>query len=473
MGLGAGPAEGGGVVEGEGFVHFLALEDHGDAGGGEEDGGAEQGAAAGPDAFGVVGMDGGGDAGAVVVHGGDIVVGFGEDDAVVAGPVAEGAGEGVDVALVVPGGGDLVVEGPAVADVPLAGVVDGVVEGVVFGDAEEVGAGVGEELVDVAEESGAVGVGAGVGMEDVVDGVPAVAVDVVFVGEEEDLVADELADFGAGVVGAGGAPGGVGAVVVVEVDAAEVALVPAVEGPEVEVGGAVVVVDNVNEDGDAEAVGGADEAFEGVGSAVVGFDGEGVAGVVAPAEAAGEFVDGHELDAVDAEFLEAGEEGDGVVEGGGGLDASEGADVELVEDEFVVGEVEGAVALPVEGGGVVDDGVAAGVVDLAGAGVAFPEGAVDDIFVALADAGGGVDDGPGAVGGVSLHGGSAPVVEFAGEFDGFGVGRPDAEVDAGGVFPGAEGVGGGGVGGGGGCVRRRGAEVGEGGEKKGEEEEGE
>jgi hypothetical protein len=150
----------------------------------------------------------------------------------------------------------------------------------------------------------------------VVDGVPAEAVHAVFLGEHEDLVADEGAHFGAAEVGAGGAPRGVGAVVVVEIDAAEAVPGSAVEAPQVEIGRSVVVVDDVDENGQAAFMRGADEALEGVGTAVVGFDGEKIGRVVAPAAAAGEFVDGHELDGGEAEGADVVEARDGVVEGG-------------------------------------------------------------------------------------------------------------------------------------------------------------
>jgi hypothetical protein len=331
VGIRAVPAQGDVVVESLGFEYFLTLEDHGDAGSGEHEGGAEEGAFAGPDAFGLFGMDHGRHAAAAVVEHPDVVVGFGEDDALEAGPIEEGAGDDAQVALGIVGGGELIVERPAVADVPLDVEPHVVVEGVVFGDAQQARADRGQFGVDLAEKFDALVVAALVGVDEVVDGIPPEAVDAVLVGQHEDLVADEGADFGPAEVGAGRAPRGVGAAVVVEIDAAEAVFGPTVELPEVEIGRTIVVVDDVGEDGETALMRGADEALEGVGAAVVGLDREGIGRIVAPAAAAGEFGDGHELDGGEAQLAKMVQARDGIVERGGRIFAGEGADVELVD----------------------------------------------------------------------------------------------------------------------------------------------
>ena len=81
----------------------------------------------------------------------------------------------------------------------------------------------------------------------------------------QGVVADELADLAAAVVGAGVAPRRVVAPVVVEVDAAAVVLAPAVEPPQVEVARAEVVVDDVEDDREAVLVRGLDELLEALG----------------------------------------------------------------------------------------------------------------------------------------------------------------------------------------------------------------
>ena len=68
--------------------------------------------------------------------------------------------------------------------------------------------------------------------------------------------------------------------------------------------GSEVVVDDVEEDGEAALMSGVDEALESIGRAVGLVRGEEVDAVVAPALHAGEGVDGHQLDVSDAESRE-------------------------------------------------------------------------------------------------------------------------------------------------------------------------
>ena len=68
--------------------------------------------------------------------------------------------------------------------------------------------------------------------------------------------------------------------------------------------GAEVVVDHVEDHGEAQGVGAVDEAPEVVGRAVEPGRGEQVDAVVAPAEPAGEIGDGHELEDGDAQLGE-------------------------------------------------------------------------------------------------------------------------------------------------------------------------
>jgi hypothetical protein len=123
-------------------------------------------------------------------------------------------------------------------------------------------------------------------------GVEAEPVDVVLVEPHQGVVDDEPADVGAAVVRAGVAPRGRGPPVLVEVDPAQAVLAPPVELPQVEVRGPEVVVDEVEDDGDAMAVGLAHERLEGVGAAIHRLDGEDVSRVVAPRVVAGELMTG-------------------------------------------------------------------------------------------------------------------------------------------------------------------------------------
>jgi hypothetical protein len=85
-------------------------------------------------------------------------------------------------------------------------------------------------------------------------------------------------------------------------DGAVVGLVPVHAGHHVLTKG--VVEHHVDDDGHAVLVGHVDEFLQLVLVAVVLVGGEEEGGVVAPAFVAFEFVDGHQLNGVDAQFLE-------------------------------------------------------------------------------------------------------------------------------------------------------------------------
>ena len=205
---------------------------------------------------------------------------------------------------------------------------------------------------------------------DVEGHVEAQPVEVVLVQPVERVVPDELADLAASVVGAGVAPGGVAAPVVVEVDAALVVLAPAVELPEVEVARAEMVVDDVEDHRDPAPMRGFDEGLKPLGSAVGALDGEDVRGVVAPGDVPGELHRRHDLHRVHPEPLQMPELLDRISEGARGLlvGTVEGADVHLVDHHFVPGRHLEVGAVPVVRR-IDDDAVADGGGDSAGIGV--------------------------------------------------------------------------------------------------------
>ena len=90
--------------------------------------------------------------------------------------------------------------------------------------------------------------------------------------------------------------------VVVEVDAALVVLLPAIELPQVEIARTEVVVDHIQDDGDAALVRLPDELLEAVRPAIGTFHREDVGGVVAPGVIPGELGDRHDLDGIDPEL---------------------------------------------------------------------------------------------------------------------------------------------------------------------------
>ena len=254
------------------------------------------------------------------------------------------------------------------------------------------------------------------------------------------VVAQVLPHFRTSVVGAGIAPRGGGAVVVVEVDAALAVLAPPVELPEVEVGGAKVVVDHVQNNGNAAPVSLADEAFEGIGAAVGGRDGERMGRVVAPRAVAGKRRYRHQLHRVHAEGFEVVEPGDGRVERGRPppFAVAKRAHMEFVDHHLLAGRAHEGVVLPVKRLVVVDEAVACRVRDGAGVRVVAqqPRLAVADlVLVGRSCSDFGDEHRPVAAGLVGERKAEIPAAEASGHTHFVGVRGPDAKGRA--AFPGA------------------------------------
>ena len=197
-----------------------------------------------------------------------------------------------------------------------------------------------------------------------------------------------------------------------------------------------MVVDDVDQHGDAVFVAGLDESLEGVGSAVGRLVGEGIGRIVAPRTIAGKLADGHELHRGYAQRLQISDLVGAVVEGGGQpILGVVRAGVHLVDHEIVSPNgAEVRRTAPIERRLIVDDGIAGGIDD-AGAARIFFVRAVDHEFVFLAGAGAGDVRGPISVPrstrGVLGQCGGAPAVERAFDGDGGGIRRPRAESHAG------------------------------------------
>ena len=293
-----------------------------------------------------------------------------------------------------------------------------------------------EPVVDLPEHVAAGRVPRATARADVVDRIPPEAIDVVVFDEHLDLGQDVIAHFAAPIIRPRGAPVGVGFPIVVEVDAAIAARGPAVVLPHFEIGGTVVVVDDVDQHGDAVFVAGLDESLEGVGPAVGRLDGEGIGRIVAPRTVAGKFVDGHEFHRGNAEHLQISDLVGAVVEGGGQpILGVVRAGVHLVDHEIVSPNgAEVRRTAPIERRLIVDDGIAGGIDD-AGAARIFFVRAVDHELVFLAGAGAGNVRGPipvpGAARGVLGQRAGAPAIERAFDRDGSGIRRPRAKGHAG------------------------------------------
>ncbi len=112
--------------------------------------------------------------------------------------------------------------------------------------------------------------------------IPSQPIDPEILQPQQSVVAEVTADLVSAIVGACIAPRRTPPPVVVKIDAAAVVLVPAVKAPQIEIGGAQVVVDDVHDHGNAGVVGGPNERLECVGTAVVRLDGERMGRVVPP-----------------------------------------------------------------------------------------------------------------------------------------------------------------------------------------------
>ena len=97
-----------------------------------------------------------------------------------------------------------------------------------------------------------------------------------------------------------------------------------------------MVIDHVHDHSDAVAVAGADKVFELVAPAASVLDREIVRVAVAPAHPTFVFGEGHQLDRVDAEFLQVGQQVDGVLQGSArAAPGAQAVDMQLVDDEVL------------------------------------------------------------------------------------------------------------------------------------------
>ena len=185
-----------------------------------------------------------------------------------------------------------------------------------------------------------------------------------------------------------------------------------------------MVVDDVEDDAESAHVCRIYEAAESLRPAVVARWRKQVDAVVAPISLAGELGDRHQLDRIDAEFLQRVELADQRVEGALGRAA---ADVTLVDHESVDTYAHPRAVVPLVCGRVDDLGWAVRAVGLA-AGVRVREEAVVIDAVAVAGAGGDAGDEREPAFGVLAHHRKQHVSD--GDVDTRGRGRPDAKLNA-------------------------------------------
>ena len=258
----------------------------------------------------------------------------------------------------------------------------------------------------------------------------------VFLQPHHDVIEEVLTDLAASVIGPGFSPRRAGPVVVVEVDSAAIVLAPAVELPKIEIAGAQVVVNNVQDHRDALLVGALDELFERQRAAVGGLHREDMGGVVTPRPLSRKLAHRHDLDRIDAELFQMSQtcrhRGE-LARMVGVLLVVEGADMKFVDDQLVPRREMEVVPLPVEAR-IVNDGVADRAGHLTGIRVdalelALRRGQEEPILIArMSRRHVGV---PVAVL-LNLHGmlAAVPVVERSDDGYSLRMGRPHAEGDS-------------------------------------------
>ena len=194
-----------------------------------------------------------------------------------------------------------------------------------------------------------------------------------------------------------------------------------------------MVVDDIENDGDAAGMGGVDQSAEPVRPAIALLDCEDEGRIVAPGDIPREFIGSHHLNCVDTEILEVVELADDGIEVaapiGAGRIEHKTSDMQLVDDELIPGRRRIAGALP-DIIGIGHDAVADRIGHRARVGIVFPEqrrrvGVGDDEFVFVADLRARHIGGPVPIAFLRQRSAlRAPAVERPGNADSGGKGRP-------------------------------------------------
>ncbi len=431
------PAVAGAVGERPVLHHFLALEDHRNAGRRHVHRGRQQRPLARPVARRIVRIDQLGQARvAVQVAGG--VVRLHVEDPAQAGAAVDQARQRVHVAVGIARFRHQ--RAQVLHEIHVPAAVEAPRRVAVLLDRHHVRIVVVDARVAGLHQADAVGVArraaAGVVIADVERRIRAEAVHAEMVEPRRVIVLDVVADFRRGVVRPGRAPVRAAqprGIVVVDAAVLRDRRV-AVELPRRQIAGSPVVVDHVQDDRHLAGMAGVDEFLQLARAAVGAFHGVGIRRVVAPAVVAREFHDRHQLDRVDAQFLQVAELGDRRVERALRPLAplrTERPDVHGVNDFVLALRPRERIHVPIVGVRSEHDAVAGGIHHAQAARIPAPQIAVDHVFVFDARRGVRAIRGPVAVAFAGQRvGAHVPAIEIAGDGDVGRVRRPHPERHA-------------------------------------------
>ena len=185
----------------------------------------------------------------------------------------------------------------------------------ILGDGERTGITFLELFVDPLHQRPALGqimggiVAIAVAIADVNGRIPTQAIEMILINPHQRVITQILAHFGSAIVRPCVAPGGSGALIVIEIDATQIILVPAIKAPEIKIAWPQMVVDHIHDDTDAVGVGTFDKILECIRTAIVAFDRKDRGRVIAPRNATSEFHRRHQFDHIDAKRLQVGQLG--------------------------------------------------------------------------------------------------------------------------------------------------------------------
>src|SRR4030065_973204 len=160
---------------------------------------------------------------------------------------------------------------------------------------------------------------------------------IVLLEPHQSVIAQILAPSAPTIIGARLAPGCLGAMVIVEVDSTFLVFAPTVKLPQIKIGGAKVVVDNINDDSNTMLMGRLHKSLECIRPTVNTLNGKGMRWLVAPRKVARKLRDRHHFHAINTQLLKVGQFFNGTIQRAwmSLFFNVKSADVHLVNDKLI------------------------------------------------------------------------------------------------------------------------------------------